>query len=79
MTELDRDIGGLEARMDEHEKRFERVEKKIDAGFNAVNAKLVTLVAAENRRKGAVGIAKLFIGGGILTAVAEAARAWLSR
>jgi hypothetical protein len=79
MSDLQRDIGGLEARMDEHEKRFARVEEKIDAGFAEVKGQLSRLVAADNRRKGAAGVIKLLIGGGILTGLAEAARAWLSK
>lgn len=76
---LSRDIGGLEARMDEHERRFARVEGKIDAGFQAVTDRLDALTASENRRKGALGVMKAIVGGGLLTGVIEAARAWYGK
>jgi hypothetical protein len=53
MIDLSRGIGGLEARMDEHEKRVDRIEQKIDEGFEAVNTRLDKLTESENRRKGA--------------------------
>jgi hypothetical protein len=73
MSDLSREIGGLEARMDEHEKRVDRIEKKIDDGFSAVNARLDKLSAEDSRRKGAWGA--LVVIGGVLTAVVEGARA----
>jgi hypothetical protein len=53
MTDLARDIGALGARMDEHEKRVNRIEGKIDEGFAAVTLQLNNLTAAENKRQGA--------------------------
>ena len=58
------DIGGLKARMDEHDKRFDRLEKKVDAGFDGINRKLDGLKASEQRRKGAMGLIKLALGAG---------------
>lgn len=74
MTDVQRDIGGLEARMDEHEKRVDRIESKIDAGFQAVNERLDNLAAAENRRKGALAVVKTVFGGGVITAIYEGAK-----
>lgn len=62
MTDILRDIGGLEARMGEHDKRFDRLDKKIDDGFANLNGKLDTLGAAENRRKGALSLVKVALG-----------------
>lgn len=75
MTDLSRDIGGLEARMDEHEKRFDRLDQKIDDGFKTINNRLDTLTASENWRKGAVGILKILGSGGILTGLYEGVKA----
>lgn len=60
--DLQRDIGGLEARMDEHDKRFDRLDKKIDDGFASINGKLDTITASENRRKGALTLLKIAFG-----------------
>lgn len=60
--DLQRDIGGLEARMDEHDKRFDRLDKTITDGFKSVNARLDTITEAENRRKGAMWLVKIILG-----------------
>jgi hypothetical protein len=73
MNDLSRDIGSLEARMDEHDKRFDRLDKKIDdgsertrvqieSGFASINHRLDAITATENRRKGAVGLVKFALG-----------------
>ena len=89
MTDLQRDIGGLEARMDEHEKRVDRIEQKIDdgfdqirqqsdAGFTRIHQRIDELAAAEHRRKGALGLLKMFMSGGVLTGIFEAAKSFLT-
>lgn len=40
--------------MDEHDRRFDQLEKKVDEGFSGINRKLDDLNAGENRRKGAM-------------------------
>lgn len=79
MTDLQRDIGGLEARMDEHEKRVDRIEQKIDEGFEAVNTRLDLLTESENRRKGALVALRVLLGSGVIAAIVEGARALLGR
>lgn len=64
MTDISRDIGGLEARMDEHDKRFDKLERAVADGFEKVNGKLDALRAAESRRKGAMTVLKLLFGAG---------------
>lgn len=64
LTSIDRDIGGLEARMDEHDKRLDRLERKVDDGFEGINRKLDGLRAEESRRKGAMTVLKLLFGAG---------------
>ena len=71
MTDLQRDIGGLEARMDEHDKRFDRLESKIDDGFEKLNGKLDHITAEENRRKGAMTLLKIVFGAGGLAGLWE--------
>lgn len=71
MTDLSRDIGGLEARMDEHDKRFDKLERKIDDGFEKINGKLDNITAEENRRKGALTLIKLSLGAGGLAGAWE--------
>lgn len=69
MSDIQRDIGGLEARMDEHDKRFDRIERSIAEGFKGtsdgfreINSRLDDLTSAENRRIGAMGLIKVVIG-----------------
>lgn len=76
MTDLQRDIGGLEARMDEHEKRVDRIEGKIDVGFARLHERLDELAEAEHRRKGALGLLRLFFSGSLITGLWEAAKAF---
>ena len=74
MSEFERSLGGLEARLDEHGKRVDRIELKIDAGF----AKLDALIASENRRKGAIATwGKIFIGATGVATIWETAKAFL--
>lgn len=75
MTDLQRDIGGLEARMDEHEKRVDRIEQKIDEGFESVNTRLDLLTESENQRKGALFALRMLLGGGVIAGIVEGARA----
>jgi uncharacterized protein involved in exopolysaccharide biosynthesis len=86
MTDLQRDIGGLEARMDEHEKRVDRIEQKIDdgftqvrqqsdAGFARIHQRIDELAEAEHRRKGALGLLKMLFSGGVITGIFEGAKA----
>lgn len=73
---LARDIGGLEARMDEHDKRFDRIEKQIGEGFTEMREGFAALAATENQRKGAKGLIKAaFAGGGIIAGLIEIGRA----
>ncbi len=62
--DVQRDIGGLEARMDEHDKRFDRLDKTINAGFESVNRRLDTIAETENKRKGATSLLKILLGTG---------------
>lgn len=64
MTDLSRDIGGLEARMDEHDRRFDTLEKAVADGFEKVNTKLDALKEERAQRKGALGLVKLILGAG---------------
>lgn len=75
--DLARDIGSLEARLDEHGKRVDRIEGKIDEGFSALNSRLDTLTAAENQRKGARSVLKVLLGGGTIAGAYEGIKAWL--
>lgn len=50
--------------MDEHEKRLDRLERKVDNGFEGINRKLDSLHGAESRRKGAMTVLKLLFGAG---------------
>ena len=86
MTDLQRDIGGLEARMDEHEKRVDRIEQKIDAGFREIrdantagftriHQRIEELAAAENQRKGALGLVKMAMSGSLITGAVEGLKA----
>lgn len=79
MTDLQRDIGGLEARMDEHEKRVDRIEGKIDDGFARVHERLDELAEAEHTRKGALGLLKLLFSGSVITGIWEGARALFNK
>ncbi len=67
MTDLPRDIGGFEARMDELEKHFGRVEGKMDKGFSDIKGRLDALAAAESRRKGALGFIRMLASSGVIT------------
>lgn len=78
MTDLQRDIGGLEARMDEHEKRVDRIEGKIDEGFARLHERLDELAGAEHQRKGALGLLKLLFSGSVITGLWEAGKAFLN-
>ena len=87
MTDLQRDIGGLEARMDEHEKRVDRIEGKIDdgfeqlrasveAGFSRVHQRVDELSAAEHRRRGALRLIRMLFSGGVITGIVEGAKTY---
>lgn len=87
MTDLQREIGALEARVDEHGERFDRLEQKIDdgfdqirqqsdAGFSRIHQRINELADAEQRRKGALGLLKMFMSGGVITGIFEGAKAF---
>lgn len=78
MTDVQRDIGGLAARMDEHEKRVDRIEGKIDEGFARLHERLDELAGAEHQRKGALGLLKLLFSGSVITGLFEAGKSFLS-
>jgi hypothetical protein len=69
--DVQRDLGGFEARLDEHDRRFDQIEQKIDHGFAELSRQIQDLFAAENRRRGMFGFAKVLIAGGALTGAAE--------
>jgi hypothetical protein len=83
---VQRDIGALEARVDVYEKRCDRTEEKIDtgfkeirqdmlAGFARIHARIDELAGAENRRKGALGLIRMFFSGSVITGLYEAGKA----
>jgi hypothetical protein len=85
MTDLQRDIGALEARMEEHKERTDRIESKMDdgfasvqqsiqAGFSRVHQRIDELSAAEHRRKGALGLIRMLFSGGVITGIFEGAK-----
>lgn len=76
MTAMLRDIGGLEARMEEHDRRFDRLENTVTEGFKAVNGKLDELKALENQRKGVAILGRFLFGGGVVAAILEILRVW---
>lgn len=65
--------------MDEHDRRFDRLEEKVDAGFAGINSKLDGLRQAESRRKGAIGVLKLLVGASGVTGLYELAKGLLHR
>lgn len=69
--DLSRDIGALEARMDDHDRRFDKLDEQMQQGFDGINSRLDSIGAAENRRKGAMGVIKLLFGAGTLTGIVE--------
>lgn len=48
--------------MDEHDKRFDKLEKAVADGFEKVNGKLDALRDERAQRKGAMGLIKLLLG-----------------
>ena len=90
MSDLQNTIGGLEARMDEHDKRFDRLDKKIDdgsertrlqieTGFASINDRLDEITAAENRRKGAIDLLKFVAGSAGLYGLWELAKGFFHK
>lgn len=77
---IQRDIGGIEARLDAHEVQFKEFRQNVTDGFKSIGDKIDSLTASENRRKGERATWAKIIGGA--TAVAgiwEIAKAWLHR
>jgi hypothetical protein len=86
MTDLQRDIGALEARVDEYEKRCDRSDEKVAegfkqlqdemrSGFGRIHARIDELSGAENRRKGAIGLVRMVFSGGVITGLYEVGKA----
>lgn len=65
--------------MDDHDRRFDKLEEQMQEGFDGVNRRLDSIGAAENRRKGAIGVLKLIFGAGGLAGIWELAKEWLHR
>lgn len=71
MNDLSRDIGILEARMDDHDRRFDKLEEIIDTGFAKVNGQLDALSAERYQRKGAMGLVNLILGASGIAGIIE--------
>lgn len=71
MSDIPRDIGALEARMDDHDRRFDRLEEMVTKGFDDTKAAIDELRATESRRKGAMSVLKVAFGAGTLTGLVE--------
>jgi len=74
MTDIARDIGGLEARMDEHDKRLDELKEMVTVGFRETKAAIDELRGAESRRKGAASVVKFLLGAGGMAAIWEIAK-----
>lgn len=79
MTDLSRDIGILEARMDDHDRRFDKIEEIVESGFSNVNGRLDALMAEKNQRKGALGLVKLMLGASGIAGLIEFVKELLHR
>lgn len=79
MAELLRDIGALEARMDDHDRRFDTLEGMVTKGFEETKNSISELRNSESRRKGALGIVKIALGAGGLAGLWELAKEFLHR
>jgi hypothetical protein len=77
--DLSRDIGSLEARMDDHDRRFDKLEEMVTAGFDETKAGLAELRSSESRRKGAMGVIKLIFGAGGFAGLYEVIKGLLHR
>lgn len=69
--DIQRDLGSITARLDEHDRQLGELRKEVREGFEALSAKISELFAAENRRRGMLGLLKMLVTGGALTGVAE--------
>lgn len=79
MTDLSRDIGILEARMDDHDRRFDKIEEMVETGFGKVNDRLDALSAERYQRKGAMGLVKLMLGASGIAGLIEFVKELLHR
>ncbi len=79
MSDIARDIGGLEARMDEHDRRFDRIEEIVTTGFRETKAAIDDLRGHESRRKGALAVVKILLGGGVAASAWELIKGYLHR
>lgn len=70
----DRDIGSLEARMDEHGKRFDRLESQVRDGFDQVNERLDALSTADSERRGASQMSRMLLR--VILAITGAGGVW---
>lgn len=75
---LQRDLGGIEARLDSHDDRFDKLEEQIEKGFDSVNASIAALTASENKRKGERATwGKILAGATAVAGIWEAAKAYI--
>lgn len=74
-----RDLGRLEARLDTLEVRLDKQDEQVAAGFKGIHEKLDNLMATELKRKGAMGLIKILLGGGTLAGAFEGVKAWLGK
>lgn len=73
MTDVQRDLGRLEAQLDAQDERMDRMEEKLDS----IAEQLAGLTASANRVKGAWGL--ILGAGALMTAIVEGARALLGK
>ena len=62
MNDVNRDIGALEARMEDHDRRFDKIEEIVTKGFDETKAAIADLRSAESQRRGAMTVLKLIMG-----------------
>lgn len=79
MSDINHAIGGLEARMTEHDRRFDKLEKAVTDGFDKVNGKLDALKEERAQRKGAMGLVKLILGASGIAGLIELVKEMLHR
>ena len=71
---LQRDIGGLIARMNAHDQRLDRIEESVTEGFASLHRKLDELTDAENQRRGAARVSKTMLK--VITLIVGAGGVW---
>lgn len=65
--------------MDDHDRRFDKLEEIIDTGFAKVNGQLDALSAERYQRKGAMGLVKLILGASGIAGLVELVKEMLHR